>query len=457
MLLEVSGQSLQVVLGGAVTTSELSWNLAYHEVPGGTRRSANGTTSGATAADMLALAGNTSVQRQIRWFSVYNADTVAQTVSIQLYNGSTARVVFSRSLGVGQTLEWSLERGFSIGAVVTDGGAISVGTITEAVAGAGVTVSGAATGSATFTEKVSGTINHATNLFAAMWSVATAITTARTGGIMSAFKASLVGLAGDTSSAKMVAFEGLAPTANGGSAKYIWGYVAAGYAYLLDLTAVATGEAIIALKDNLASALEIKEAATSYLKWVTTDGSEAVAAGVRLTTTDGVSSGTARIVGGLGYRNTAASTAIDGTQEAATNFDAKYTLPANSLKAGTVLRIRAQGIHTATTGAETHSMALVIGSVTIASKAAIDPDNNDLFYFDATVVCRDAGATGHIVATGAQAHGVPGTASAIPFLLASTAIDTTGALDIAVQIDRQATATDSDSARLDVMVVEVVG
>lgn len=177
----------------------------------------------------------------------------------------------------------------------------------------------------------------------------------------------------------------------------------------------------------------------------------------RLTTTDGVSSGTARIVGGLVYRSVAASTAITGAQEADTAFDSSVTLPANTLKAGTVLRIRAAGIHTATTGAETHTMALKVGGVTVASKAAIDPANNDIFYFDAVVVCRTAGGTGTVVGTGVQGHGVPGTASAIPFLLASTTIDTTATAIVGVYIDRQATATDSDSARLEVLTVEVIG
>lgn len=57
----------------------------------------------------------------------------------------------------------------------------------------------------------------------------------------------------------------------------------------------------------------------------------------RITTTEGVSSGTARIVGGLAYRNTAASTAITGTQEAQTDFDSTYSIPANTLAAGTVV------------------------------------------------------------------------------------------------------------------------
>lgn len=128
------------------------------------------------------------------------------------------------------------------------------------------------------------TINHATTSFSPYIAHAKAVTTARTGGIIAAFEAQLTGLAGDTSAATFAAFKGLAPTTNGGSAVYAWGYVAAGYTRLLDLTAVATGQAIIAVKDNLASALEIKEGSTSIAKIVSTDAGEKIVLGYPLET-----------------------------------------------------------------------------------------------------------------------------------------------------------------------------
>lgn len=177
-----------------------------------------------------------------------------------------------------------------------------------------------------------------------------------------------------------------------------------------------------------------------------------------ITTTDGIASGTARRVGGVAYVSTAASTAITGTTETETLFSTQYSLPANSLSAGSVIRVRAQGIHTATTGSETHSIILKIGSVAVCTIAAVDPADNDIFWFDATIVCRTNGATGTIVAAGtAMAAAATAAGDAAPFFLASTTLDTTGANIIGVAIDRQATATDSDSARLDVLVVEVIG
>lgn len=153
----------------------------------------------------------------------------------------------------------------------------------------------------------------------------------------------------------------------------------------------------------------------------------------------------------------AASTAITGATETETAFDQAVSIPANLLEAGTVLRVRAQGIYTSTTGSETHSLIVKIGATTIVTLATIDPANSDIFYFDLLVQVRTAGETGTLVATGtvlAQAQTAVGTAK--PVFLASTAIDTTVANSVAVYIDRQGTATDSDSARLDILTVEAV-
>jgi hypothetical protein len=232
----------------------------------------------------------------------------------------------------------------------------------------------------------------------------------------------------------------------------------AGGTAVLDLSACATGEGDVLVADNLASAFAIREAATDYLVVCSTNSAESISSKVRLSTTDGVASGIERVVGGRVYCSVAASAAITGATETETLFDSQISLPANTLKAGTVVRVRAQGIHTATTGSEDHSMILKIGSVAVTTMAAIDPANSDLWYFDAIIVCRTAGAGGTIVATGTQlAQAATGVGTAKPFLLASTTLDTTGANIVGVAIDRQGTATDSDSARLDVMFVEVIG
>jgi hypothetical protein len=150
------------------------------------------------------------------------------------------------------------------------------------------------------------------------------------------------------------------------------------------------------------------------------------------------------------------STAIDGTQEAATSFDRTRTIKGGRLRAGSQLRIRAMGSHTATTGTETHDMSLLLGSEVLATKASIDPANSDVFMFDFLVQVRTIGASGTIAGMGIMAFGASGTANPVVVRKAQATIDTTADLIVAVQIDRQATATDGDSARLEILSVDII-
>lgn len=221
-------------------------------------------------------------------------------------------------------------------------------------------------------------------------------------------------------------------------------------------TRLAAIEAELGVADEAGGALAVAS--------LTTTGT--IAASGRVTTTDGVASGTARVVGGVAASLVAASTAITGTTETEANFDTTYSMPANSLKVGTRVRIRATGIFTATTGTETLTLLVKLGTVTLAVTGNIDPATNDIFRIDFEFVVRSVGATGTVVGDGLCQFGARAAALAATgtHLLAtgsagtSTAtVDTTVANIIAIAIDRQATATDGDSARLDRMTVDVTG
>ena len=156
------------------------------------------------------------------------------------------------------------------------------------------------------------------------------------------------------------------------------------------------------------------------------------------------------------YKNTADSTAITGATEADTIFDTYHTVPANTLRAGSIIRCHAIGQHTATTGSESNTTQLKVGTVSIASTGVADPADNDIFVFNYEIIIRTIGAGGTLTAQGYRIHGASGTGTARPTLLGSTTIDTTGALTVGVWMDRQTTATDSDSAVLRTITVEVV-
>lgn len=174
--------------------------------------------------------------------------------------------------------------------------------------------------------------------------------------------------------------------------------------------------------------------------------------------------GVERLVGGVASSLVSASTAITGATETETNFDINYTLPANILKPGTLVRIKAQGIHTATTVNETHVLLVKLGSVTLAQTGNIDPADNDVFSIEFDFVCRAEGATGTVVGSGICRSGPRATAAPAQHMLATgstststTTVDTTAAAVIAIAVDRQGTATDSDSMRLDRLQVEIIG
>ena len=154
----------------------------------------------------------------------------------------------------------------------------------------------------------------------------------------------------------------------------------------------------------------------------------------------------------LKYSAVAASTAVTNTV-AATPFDKSATVPANTLKAGDVLRVRAQVIATATNATDTLLLAVTLGGTTIIATAAVDVANNDIGYLDVLIAIRTVGAAGTVVAAGTQALGTPGTVTAKPANLASTVVNTTVDLVLAV-VATWSVANAGNSCRLDLLTVE---
>lgn len=178
----------------------------------------------------------------------------------------------------------------------------------------------------------------------------------------------------------------------------------------------------------------------------------------RVTTTDGVSSGTARVVGGLAYSNTAASTAITGSTTAEQTFDQSYTIPANTLKAGTVVKVRAQGIATTTQANDGVAYKLYIGGTggtALITAANTDATNSDTFQMECTLICRTAGTTGTFVSTGTyKVSSAEGTMTVKDDITASTSINTQ--LNQAMIVTATwNVANATNSCRLDILTVEI--
>ena len=152
--------------------------------------------------------------------------------------------------------------------------------------------------------------------------------------------------------------------------------------------------------------------------------------------------------------NIAASTAVSNTVSE-TAFSTSYALPANGVVAGSVIRIRYQGIATATNSTDTLTIKCKLGSTALVTTAAVDVADNNIFDGEVYVVVRTVGASGTYVACGSYADpGAAGTARKNAFT-ASTAIDTTASNTIAVSAT-WSVASASNSCRLDVLTVEVL-
>lgn len=124
MILLDSSHTLQILLGGATTTTPgdilASWADIADDGSSFAPGCADNTTNGTTA---VTIAGSpaSSIFRQLKYLSVYNADTVAMTVTARVSNGGTHRKLITQELDPGERLEYVDGRGFQT-AVVASGG-----------------------------------------------------------------------------------------------------------------------------------------------------------------------------------------------------------------------------------------------------------------------------------------------------------------------------------------------
>ncbi len=179
--------AIQVVLGGAVTTNELKVYCAY------TKRGHNGpfgktnptTTSGATAVTAMP-APDAGEVHEVDYLSVYNKDTVTQTVYVQHYDGTNITILKKRAVAAGQSLTYNRATGWN-DAVLTPGttdvdiGGDSAVTGNQTVGGT-LAVTGAATLAAAATVGTTLGVTGVSTLTAGVKSSAANALTAHAGG-----------------------------------------------------------------------------------------------------------------------------------------------------------------------------------------------------------------------------------------------------------------------------------
>ena len=167
-------------------------------------------------------------------------------------------------------------------------------------------------------------------------------------------------------------------------------------------------------------------------------------------------------VGGLGtaiYANVADSTAVANTTTE-TVFNKNITLPANSLQAGDVIKVRALVDAIGVTSTPTLNIKLNFLSgtsattVNVMATGAVTQAASNLVEVTATIIIRTVGATGTFVAEGMFTSGVPGTAVPTVWSKGSTTLDTTQTEQVNVSATWSA-ASSSNTCLLRELVVEL--
>lgn len=113
----------------------------------------------------------------------------------------------------------------------------------------------------------------------------------------------------------------------------------------------------------------------------------------QLTTTDGVASGTVKRVGGSAFVGVSATDTLLASAGASAHVDfaQTYSIPANTLRQGTILRIRGLVRVTDASGTDTLEVKVYLGGTTLMTTVAFDPDAADDFVaFEMDIVARAA-------------------------------------------------------------------
>ena len=115
MILTSTSDYIEAVMGGAAATTNPDYYTSFVDnttttfTPGEKDGTLNGSTDVTICASPAA-----STQRSVKFFSIYNRDTVPQTITVKYFNGTTERIINKVTLNVGDTLMYRSNTGFSI-------------------------------------------------------------------------------------------------------------------------------------------------------------------------------------------------------------------------------------------------------------------------------------------------------------------------------------------------------
>ena len=131
-----------------------------------------------------------------------------------------------------------------------------------------------------------------------------------------------------------------------------------------------------------------------------------------------------------------------------------YTIPANKLEVGDIVRIKVFCTVVDNNGSDTLTPILNFGGTAIATGAALDVDDNDIVYAWADVHVTAVGSAGSMTAIAELRTDALGATHVIG-ATNLTSKDTTAGLDVALNVDWSGSNADNE-VRIDTFSVELV-
>lgn len=114
MLISGTSDKIQFRLGSAAATQlPFTANYNNYTTTAVSLVTNNGTSNNTNAVDIVA-SPSSGQQNELRFCSIYNADTANGTVIVQITDGVNTRVVFRATLIPGDTLQYQLEKGWEV-------------------------------------------------------------------------------------------------------------------------------------------------------------------------------------------------------------------------------------------------------------------------------------------------------------------------------------------------------
>lgn len=114
IILDSVNKSLEVLLGGSVTTNQLPFTVSFIDTNAAQVLTENdGITNNASAVTMIsAPAANKA--RIVKNIAIHQTDTVSATITIRLNNSGTFRTIFKATLSVDDNLIYTDNGGFQV-------------------------------------------------------------------------------------------------------------------------------------------------------------------------------------------------------------------------------------------------------------------------------------------------------------------------------------------------------